>query len=208
MSFFILNNHLFNDDDYAISDRIEPINRGDCDYCDLCGRPISLLKWLPPYKVRVTKNRLGDFIFGDANPFLVSQKFNDLYIAGSFKGIASFSPVQLYFRKQLLEATYFFPHIPPNHNKIDYDRCGITYDPAAICPRCQLGGKVDNSGMTGTYWLDEGAITEDVFENNAAGHYAFSQRLKDAMEAAGITNTLFVPAAEFVPSHVLALRPK
>ena len=206
MSFYVLNNHLFDDDDYGISDRIEPINRGDCDYCDLCGRPISLLKWLPPYNVRVTKKRLGDIIVGDVHPFLVSLKFKDLYEQGGFKGIERFSPVQLYFRRKTLEDAYYYPHIPPNFHKIDFGRSGIKYDPAAICARCQLGGGIDKSGMVGTFWEDEGSITQDVLQNNASGQYAFSQRLKDAMEAAGITNTVFVPAAEFVPSHVLALR--
>lgn len=206
MSFFVLNNHLFDDDVFAISDRIEPINRGDCDYCDLCGRPISLLKWLPPYNVRVTKKHLGDIIVGDVHPFLVSQKFKDLYEAGGFKGIERFSPVQLYFRRKPLEDAYYYPHIPPNFHKADLDRCGIKYDPDGICPRCQHGGKKDDSAMVGMFWEDEAGIQEDVLENKGAGQFSFSQRLKDAMEAAGITNTVFVPAAEFVPVSVLALR--
>jgi hypothetical protein len=208
MSFYVLNNHLFDDDDYAISDRIEPINRGDCDYCDLCGGPISLLKWLPPYNVRVTKKRLGDFIVGDVHPFLVSQKFKDLFEAGDFKGIERFSPVQLFFRRQPLDATYYYTHIPPNYHKADLDRCGFIYDPAGICPRCQLGGDKDMSKMVGMFWMDEAGINEDVLKNKIVGQYSFSQRIKDAMEAAGITNTVFVPAAEFVPSPILALRPK
>jgi hypothetical protein len=208
MSFYVLNNHLFDDDDYAISDRIEPINRGDCDYCDLCGGPISLLKWLPPYNVRVTKKRLGDFIVGDVHPFLVSQRFKDLYESGGYRGIDSFSPVQLYFRRQLLDAPYYFPRIPPNFHRADLDRCGVKYDPTAICPRCQHGGKKDDSGMVGMYWEDEAGITEDVLENKGPGKYSFSQRIKDAMEATGITNTVFVPAGLFVPRSVLALRRK
>jgi hypothetical protein len=208
MSFYVLNNQLFNDDEYAINERIEPINRGDCDYCDLCDSPISLLKWLPPYNVRVTKKRLGDFIFGDVHPFLVSQKFKDVYENGGYGGIDSFSPVQLYFRRQLLDVAYHFPIFLPNFRRLDLDRCGIRYDPAAVCPRCQHGGERDYSQMLGIFWEDEGAITEDVIKTKATSNFSFSQRLKDAMEAAGITNTVFVPAEVFVPSHVLALRPK
>jgi hypothetical protein len=207
MSFYVLNNHLFDDDEFAICEDLPGINLGDGDDCDLCGRPITPMKWLPPYKVRVTKKRLGDFIFGDTNPFLVSRKFKDLYEGGAFKGIASFNPVQLFYRKQPLDAAYYYPHIPYNYNNIDLDRCGIiAADPSSICPRCQHGGKKDLSGMVGVYWEDEAGIVEDVFENHSAGQYSFSQRLKDAMEAAGITNTVFVPAAEFVPSPILALR--
>jgi hypothetical protein len=206
MSFFVLNNHLFDDDDYAICEDLPGINLGEGDDCDLCGSPITPMKWLPPYEVRVTKKRLGDFIFGDVNPFLVSQKFKDLYEAGGFKGIERFSPVQLYFRRKPLDAAYYFPHIPFNYNNIDLDRCGITYNPAGVCARCQHGGDKDLSGMKGIFWQDEAGIKEDVLENHSAGQYSFSQRLKDTMEDTGITNTVFVPAAEFVPSFVLALR--
>jgi hypothetical protein len=206
MSFYVLNNHLFDDDDYGISDRIEPINRAPADRCEVCNSPISLKKWLPPYNVKVTKKRLGDIIVGDVHPFLVSQKFKDLYEAGGFKGIERFSPVQLYFRRQPMDAAYYFPHIPYNYNNIDFAKSGIKFDPATICPRCQHGKGIDDSQMIGMFWEDEAAIEEDILENHCAGQYSFSQRLKDAMEAAGITNTVFVPAAEFVPSQVLALR--
>jgi hypothetical protein len=208
MSFFILNNHLFDDDVYAICEDLPGINLGDCDYCDLCGGAISLLKWLPPYKVRVTKKRLGDFIFGDVNPFLVSQKFKDLYEAGGFKGIDRFNPVELFFRRQPLEVAYYFPRIPPNFHKIDLNRSGIRYDPLSICPRCQIGGEMDDSGMKGLYWENEAVIAEDVFKAKATSQYAFTQRFKDEMEAAGITNMVFVPAAEFVQHPIRPLRPK
>jgi hypothetical protein len=206
MSFFVLNNHLFDDDDYAICEKVKPVNLGDCDYCDLCGGAISLLKWLPPYEVRVTKKRLGDFLFGGVHPFLVSQQVKDLYESGGYRGIESFSQVQLYFRRRLLDVAYYFPHIPSNYHKADLDRCGIKYDPAANCPRCQIGGEMDDSGMTGMYWENEAAIKEDVFKAKATSQYAFSQRLKEAMGLAGITNTVFVPAAEYVPKSALAQR--
>ncbi len=206
MSFHVLNNHLFDDDDFAISEKIPPINLAPADRCEVCNSPISLKKWLLPYNVRVTKKRLGDIIVGDVHPFLVSQKFKDLYEAGGFKGIDRFSPVSLFFRKQPLKVAYYYPHIPPNFHKNDLIRSGIKFDPSGICPRCQHGGQKDKSNMVGMFWEDEGAITEDVLENKGVGQYSFSQRLKDAMEAAGITNTVFVPAEKFVPSHVLALR--
>jgi hypothetical protein len=209
MSFYVLNNHLFDDDDFAISEKIPPINLAPADRCEVCNSPISLKKWLPPCNVRVTKKRLGDFIVGDVHPFLVSQRFKDLYESGGYRGIDSFSPVRLYFRRQPLDTAYYYPHIPYNYNKIDLERCGITVaDPSSICLRCQHGGNKGLSNMTGVFWEDEAGIKEDVFENHSAGQYSFSQRLKDAMEAAGITNTVFVPAAEFVPSPILALRPK
>jgi hypothetical protein len=208
MSFYVLNNHLFDDDTFAICEDLPGINLGEGDDCEICGSFLTGMKWLPPYKVRVTKKRLGDFIFGDVNPFLVSQKFKDLYESGGFKGIERFSQVELFFRRQLLEAVYYFPHIPYNYNNTDFERSGIKNDPATTCPRCQHGGKPDKTAMTGMYWEDEAGIKEDVLENHGVGQYSFSQRLKDAMEVAGITNTVFVPASEFVPSHVLALRPK
>jgi hypothetical protein len=208
MSFYVLNNHLFDDDDFAISEKIPPINLAPADRCEVCNSPISLKKWLPPYNVRVTKKRLGDFIVGDVHPFLVSQKFKDLYEAGGYRGIDFFSPVQLFFRRQPLDAAYYFPRIPYNYNNINLERCGIKYDPTDVCLRCQHGGKKDDSAMTGLFWEEEAGIVEDVFENHSAGQYSFSQRLKDAMEAAGITNTVFVPAEVFVPRSVLALRPK
>jgi hypothetical protein len=208
MSFYVLNNHRFDDDNFAICEDLPGINLGEGDDCEVCGSPITPMKWLPPYKVRITKKRLGDFIFGDVNPFLVSQKFKDLYELGEFKGIKSFSRVQLYFRRQPLEVAYYFPHIPFNYNNMDFERSGIKYDPSDICPRCQHGESIDNSEMVGMYWEDEAGVKEDVLENHCAGKYSFSQRLKDAMEALGITNTIFVPAADFVPSSVLALRPK
>jgi hypothetical protein len=208
MSFYVLNNHLFDDDNYAISEKIPPINLAPADRCVVCNSPISLKKWLPPYNVRVTKKQLGDFIFGDVHPFLVSQRFKDLYEAGGYRGIGSFSPVHLFFRRQPLKVDYYFPEIPPNYHARDFDRSGVKYDQSAICQRCQRGGEIDDSMMVGLFWKDEASITDDVLKNTMTSGYSFSQRLKDAMEAAGITNTVFVPAEVYVPRHVLALRPK
>ena len=143
MSFYVLNNHRFDDDDYAICEKVKPVSLSEGDDCDLCGSPITPMKWLPPYLVRVSKKRLGDFIFGSVNPFLVSQKFKDLYESGGFKGIERFSQVELFFRRQPLEAVYYFPHIPYNYNNTDFERSGIKNNPATTCPRCQHGGKPD-----------------------------------------------------------------
>jgi hypothetical protein len=70
MSFFVLNNHLFDDDIYAICEDLPGIKLGEGDDCDRCGSPITPMIWLATYEVRVTKKRLGDFIFGDVNPSL------------------------------------------------------------------------------------------------------------------------------------------
>ena len=78
MNFYILNRNRFNDTEYAFGEPIQ-LKTGDFDKCEVCESPISMRKWLPPLKVKLSKPSYGDFVFGTFATFLASEQFMQKY---------------------------------------------------------------------------------------------------------------------------------
>ncbi|HOL56854.1 MAG TPA: hypothetical protein PK351_06265 [Spirochaetota bacterium] len=66
------------------------------DYCPVCGRAVSMLKWLPPHRVKLSSakpEKWGDFVWGAGFTLLVSDRFKAIYEQEDLRGVKFFSPV-------------------------------------------------------------------------------------------------------------------
>src|SRR5690606_2632038 len=91
----VIKNTRFFDKNYAYGEEKGALNLGDAEVCPVCKSELTNMKWLPPYLINVSKEKIGDLIFGSFNHFVVSQTFVDLYRESNLLGIKSFIPVDV-----------------------------------------------------------------------------------------------------------------
>lgn len=80
---------------WAYGEKVDPINRGKPEYCPSCGNPVTMLKWLPPYRIRLSSanpKKWGDFLWGVDFKLMISGKLLELYIKENLSGIRAFTP--------------------------------------------------------------------------------------------------------------------
>src|ERR1700679_2013490 len=118
MKYYVLDNDLFNDSEFAYGEKIEVINYGPATKCEECGCYLTMKKWLPPYNVKVSKKTIGDFIFGTLTSFIISAKVKNKYDSSGLMGLSNFQPVNIYYRGELLDTEgYFHPDITLSNAK-------------------------------------------------------------------------------------------
>src|SRR5690554_710351 len=114
---------LFDDSSYAYAEKIEPINRGPAAVCPTCGRAVSLLRWLPPRNIKLSKPSYGDFVFGGIEYFIVSDKFVQMYKEAALSGILSFDPIE---KVKVSRNRKKLP--PPNYHHVIVERGSAVVD--------------------------------------------------------------------------------
>lgn len=81
---------------WAYGEITRPANFGEAPYCPECNsRPIGMRKWLEPRKMRLSssnQSKWGDVVWGDAFPFVVSERFRHSYSQSELTGIEEFLP--------------------------------------------------------------------------------------------------------------------
>ena len=78
-------------------DTVEPTNRADAPRCPCCGVFVGLLRWMPPYRVKLELHgeELGDFIKKSPYHPLVSERFAEAWRAEHLTGLEGFHPVEV-----------------------------------------------------------------------------------------------------------------
>ena len=70
--------------------------KGDSEKCPLCNRPISMLKWLEPRKMRLTNSKYPDRLTAWlSEPMVISEKFKKAYEQEGLIGIKKFIPIEV-----------------------------------------------------------------------------------------------------------------
>jgi len=194
---------------WAYADLVAPVNRGDCQYCPVCGGGVSGLEWLPPHRIKLSSakpEKWGDFVWGAGFPLLVSDRFREIYHAEGLSGIAEFSPpveiVRVGRRKSgdfsVPPPLYHLIHVPwgganqddaaselihelPEKIKCTYCRIGVTW-------RKQKGVIIEEGSWNGT----------DIFKPRAAPvSRMVSERFKKIAEAYGFKNIWLIPSEKY-----------
>lgn len=92
--FYLLNSiEIFHDKHFAYAVPFEQQVGSTGPACPKCGGPIGRLEWLEPRKVKFSKPKYGEFVYG--HNLLVSERFKTLYESSGLKGIQSFLPVEV-----------------------------------------------------------------------------------------------------------------
>lgn len=105
--------------DLPYTTAIEP-TYGDTMKCPVCGAPLTMRCWLPPWKVSITGSRYPDYIpFFAGHGLVITQRVKDIYTENALTGISSFNP---------LEVVNAEPSCPQYYDAIvDFQEADINY---------------------------------------------------------------------------------
>lgn len=197
MAFYIVDNPRFDDSEFAYGEDVDEINLGSALKCDLCGSTLSSLKWLPPHEIRVSRKKLGDFIYGTFPNFIVSARFESLFEKEGLTGIESFKAVTIYFRKKPLDEPYFLPEIAMSNVLIDLEESGFEFEGDERCPACQKAGSIIRK-WTGIVFENAEEIDLDIFITKVLpGVVCVSQRFRDFVVENHFSNISMIEAANY-----------
>lgn len=104
---------------WAYGEKVDPVNRGEPDeYCPECGAPVTGLKWLPPYRIRLSSanpNKWGDFLWGVDFALMISGKLLKLYLKEYLSGIRAYTPPVEITRVGKFKHGYLPDNLPTYH---------------------------------------------------------------------------------------------
>lgn len=201
MKFYVVYNFRFDKTGFAYGEKKGKINRGKPIKCEECGSALTMLEWLSPLKVKLSKGKLGDVIFGTFSHFIVSEKFKEIYDKNNFNGVLSFEPVSIYQKGQLISDKYYYPKIILSKTLIDIEKSGVIFEGIEQCMACQKAGRVIKK-INGIYFVDEIGIKEDIFCTKLLPEsIIFSEQFKEA--AKKLLNLSFTEAEKYIPSWII-----
>lgn len=201
MQFYVIKNSRFDDNGFSYGEEKGRVNTGLAIYCKECNSPLTMLEWLPPFEVKLSKGKLGDVIFGTYSHFLVSEKFREIYAKSLFNGILSFEPVTVFQQGKKIAIKYFYPKIILSDALVDIERSSIIFDGNEQCSTCQKAGRVIKK-IQGLYFINEEKIKCDIFcTKMLPSNVLFSRQLKEATK--DLLNLSFTKAEQFVPSWII-----
>lgn len=193
---------------WAYADKVEPVVMSDEaeDYCPVCGQAVSMLKWLPPYRVKLSSadpKKWGDFVWGAGFTLLVSERFKAIYEREGLKGIKRFERVkvvQVGKRKTGdlppgLPTYYLIAVIWDGANQDDQVSKAMFKQPPK-CAYCRVGrGRVRQEGII----LEEGSWKGvDLFTARGAPvQVMVSERFKGIVERYGLKGAWLIPGEKY-----------
>lgn len=197
MKYYVITNDIFNDSLFAYGEHREASYKtGKAKKCKGCGAFISMLDWLPPFDVNVSKKELGDFIFGPYIGFIVSQNFKTKFELTNLKGLNNFRKVDLYHKGKFVNKDYFYPEISLINAFVDLKH--IEFDEKELCDTCQKGRSII-SKIDGIFFEAPTQIQKDIFFTASLGQstIVLSSNFKDFLEKEKFTNIKLLDATKF-----------
>ena len=182
--FFLLNRiNIFDDKYYAYAEPIEQVTGNVAPKCPKCGEAVGKLDWFEPRKIKLSKPKYGDFVYGVR--LLVSENFKNAYEKSNLKGIKEFLPVNVVKvnrlgKKPLPEMRYYTINLMYSFATIDLDKSKIYGKPMGrYCELCKRTGIWINE-IDGLYIDDSNWKGEDIFHIYEMGSTIFiSQKFVD-----------------------------
>lgn len=176
---------------------------GDGEKCPVCGRPVSMLKWLEPRIIRLTNTKYPDRLTSWlSDPMVISEEVKLAYTQEGLIGINAFIPVEIAkvaHKKEnsLLPPKYYCADINYTLNvRIDVEKSeiiGQKYDWS--CELCNPWGttidRIIKISLDTSSWKGE-----DVFKVYSVG-VVVSQKFYNFVQKHGFTNFNLVPITEY-----------
>lgn len=197
MDYFILYNSRFNNTSFAYGEEKDiEFKTGNAKYCEECGNAISMLEWLPPYDINISKKSIGDFIFGTFVGVIVSKRVKMLYEKSSLIGLTNFRRVNIYYRNKKMDVEYYYPEIDLVSVFVDLNLLDI--EKKTTCNFCQIGDSVINK-INGISFLQHDNIGKDIFFNIPLGQADIfvSEAFKNFIESNNLTNTILIEISKY-----------
>ena len=182
---------------------------GDAPKCELCGRHIGALTWLPPYRVELElwDSVFGDIAFGPGDNLLVSERFKTLWDERGLTGLQGFDPVEVVKAKRHKgnqpdlseQPNYYCVSVARSQAAIDVAESGLEREDSELCPACRSGLQGGVLKRMKRIILEPDTWTgEDVFvARGLTGTYLVSERFKSFCDDYKITSATLIPAEEY-----------
>ncbi|MBB1141036.1 hypothetical protein, partial [Myroides sp. WP-1] len=169
---------------------------GVAKVCETCGAFLSMLEWLPPLEINVSKRKLGDFIYGTYVGFIVSKKVKDKIDDSDFNGLTNFREVKLYYKDRLLNEVYYYPEIKQVNAYVDLSY--IEFEEKNLCNTCQKGKSIIKK-INAIVFESPNQISSDVFYTTAIGQAVIivSDYCNVFFQKEKFTNIEFLDASKF-----------
>jgi len=181
---------------------------GESEKCPLCGRHVSMLRWLEPCKIRLSNTKYPDRITAWlTEPMVVSERVKDAYQQNGLTGILKFIPVEIVKVAYMKENSpkppkYFYADIPYTTNiKVYPDETVIVGQKNGwTCTLCNPWGttidEVKYLSLNTTEWKGE-----DVFKIYSLGATFVSKNFFDLVNEYYFSNFNLVRAEEYTNNH-------
>ena len=196
--FYTFVNPMFDDSKYAYGESMEDCRIGKAKYCKGCGRPISMLEWLPPYEINISKKELGDFIWGGHVGFIISQNFKEKYETMGLDGLVDFQKVSLFYKGVDQSKRYYYPKIPLINAFVDLNNIHFE-ERDETCDVCQKGGNII-SAISGVNFLEPNKIDKDIFFTTSLGQadIFISEKFKNFLYENNFSNAEIINSSNYV----------
>ena len=189
---------------WAFGDVLDPVHLGPTEACPVCGGPVSLRKWLPPHRLRLSSSRpekWGTFVWGAGFDLIVSGQLKALYEAEGLSGIVRFYPPVEIVRagnKRVDDLTT----PPPAYHVVDIAWNGANLDDQASGT---VRRRVDCPYDRGSIQSIERVIFEpgswtgaDIFvARGLPGQILVSERFRRLVESHRLGGALLIPAEKY-----------
>lgn len=176
-------------------------NTGEGVRCPTCDRPLSMLKWLPPFRIELESwgTHYGD-VAEVGDDLIVSQRFRQLFTSSGLRGLLSFDPVTIikvvHRRGRPKEPLpdYFKAAVVHSTTTIDQEASRYVWEDASkICPECLLGTLKRYRSLI----IEEGTWTgDDVFFPRGGNGPIVSERFKREFIENGCLGAVFLPVED------------
>ncbi len=180
----------------------EGFNVGDCTRCSECNRPLSMLKWLPPYRVELESwgERFGD-IADIGDELIVSDRFVEAFIQRGLRGLEGFEPIEIIRvvnrrgKPQEPLPRYFKATVVHSPTTVDQEASGYVWeDEAKVCPECLFDTlkRYERIVIKQETWNGD-----DIFFPRGGTGPIVSERFQAVFHEQGYVGAVFIPAEEF-----------
>lgn len=177
----------------------EGFNVGDCVRCPSCNRPLSMLRWLPPYRIELETwgKHYGD-VADISNEIIVSERFMQVFTDNGLKGLVDVEPVEIiklvHRRGKPKEPLpkYFKATVVHSPTTIDQEASGYVWgDKSKICPECLFETLKRYRALIVKPETWNG---DDIFYPRGGNGPLVSDRFKTAFLENSLKGAVFIPA--------------
>jgi len=182
----------------------DPANIGSGRLCPVCGGPVSMLPWLPPYRAELEfwGAEAGDIAFGTGDELLVSERFRQLWGEAGLEGLSGFERVDIvktksYGKKKGIKPSgdYYMVRIARSRAAVDEEASELVRPKGRHCEECRGGDPEWAKRIV----LEENTWTgEDIFyARGLPGRIMTSERYRDLHVQNEINNGILIEASEY-----------
>lgn len=177
----------------------ESFATADAVRCPQCGRFLTMLEWLPPYRVELERwgREYGDFD-NLGQDMIVSERFAEAFQNNGLKGLSEFEPVEVVNvihhlgRPEQPLPRYFKATVARSPTKVDQQASGYVWaDESRVCPTCLFDTLKRYARIVIKQETWNG---EDIFYPRGGTGPIVSGRFKSFCEEHGFLDVVFRPA--------------